>query len=96
MALADARIRIDHIHLYLPHYTPSIQQRGILTKQILSKTPTELKSIERSVFLKEVIDQNLWNFGLGSQESMNVPIWIIVEFQQRERQDSQNLNIDSL
>ena len=34
------------------------------------------------------------NFELGSQESMNVPIWVIIGFQQRGRQDSQKLNID--
>ena len=45
--------------------------------------------------MKEVANQNLWNFELGSEESMNVPIWIIIGFQQRDRQDSQNLNIDS-
>ena len=26
---------------------------------------------------------------------MNVPIWIIIGFQQRDRQDSQNLNNDT-
>ena len=44
------------------------------------------------LFMKEVNNQNLWNFELGSQESMNVPIWIINGFQQRDRQDFQNLN----
>ena len=34
-------------------------------------------------------------FGSGSQESMNVPIWINIEFQQRDRQDSQNLKKDT-
>ena len=34
-------------------------------------------------------------FELGSQETMNVPIWIIIGFQQRDRQDSQNLNKDT-
>ena len=43
VALADCRIETDHILWYVPHYTPSIQQRGILSEQILSKTPTELK-----------------------------------------------------
>ena len=61
-------------------------------KQIINETPTELRYIERSVFMKEVNNQNLWNFELGSQESMNVPLWIILGFQQRDRQDSQNLN----
>ena len=94
-AIADARIRIDHIHWYVPHYTPSIQQQSTLSKQILSKTPTELRYVERSVFMKEVNNQNLWNFELGSHENMNVPIWIIIGFQQRDRQDSQNLNNDN-
>ena len=95
MAIADARIKIDHIDWYVPHYTPSIQQQNILSNQILKKLPTELRSIERSVFMKESSNQNLWNFELGSQKSMNVPIWIIVGFQQEDRQDSQNPNNDT-
>ena len=91
-AIADARIRIDDIHWFVPHYTPSIQQQGTLSKQILSKTPTELRFVERSVFMKEVNNQNLWNFELGGHDKMNVPIWIFIGFQQRDRQDSQNLN----
>ena len=93
--IADARIKIDHIHWYVPHYTPSIQQQSNLSKQILSKTPTELRYVERSVFMNEVNNQNVWNFELGSHENMNVPIWIIIGFQQRDRQDSQNLNKDT-
>ena len=45
--------------------------------------------------MKEVNNQNLWNFELGAQESMNVPIWIIIGFQRRDRQDSQNLINDT-
>ena len=93
--IADARIKIDHIHWYVPHFTPSIQQKSTLSKQILSKTPTELRYVERSVFMKEVNNQNLWHFELGSHKNMNVPIWIIVGFQQRDRQDSQNLINDT-
>ena len=93
--IAEARIKIDPIHWYVPHYTPSISQQAITSKQILNKTPTELRYVERSVFMKEVHNQNLWNFELGSQENMNVTIWIIIGFQQEDRQDSQNLNNDS-
>ena len=32
---------------------------------------------------------------MGSQESMNIPIQITIGFQQRDRQDSQNLNNDT-
>ena len=45
--------------------------------------------------MKEVNNQNLWNFELGIQESMNTPMWIIIGFQQQDRQDSQTLNIDT-
>ena len=41
--IADAGIKIDHIHWYVPHYIPSMQQQAIMSKTILSKTPTELK-----------------------------------------------------
>ena len=36
--LADARIKIDHFHWYVLHYTPSIPLQGILSKQISSTT----------------------------------------------------------
>ena len=74
--IADTRIKIDYNHWYVPHYTPSMSQQGTMSKQFLNKTPTELRYVERSVFKKEVNNQNLWNFELGSQENMNVPIWI--------------------
>ena len=45
--------------------------------------------------MKEVNTQNLWSFELGTQEGVNVPIWITVGFQQIERQDSQNLANDT-
>ena len=49
----------------------------------------------RNVSVKEVKNQNLRNFELGSHESMNVPIWIFIGFQQPDRQESQNWNNDS-
>ena len=45
--------------------------------------------------MKKVNSQNFWTFELGTQQGINVPIWIIVGFQQRDRQDSQNMNIDT-
>ena len=46
--------------------------------------------------MKAVNNQNIWNFELGSQESMNIPIWSIIGFQQRSLQDSQNFNNDTV
>ena len=95
LGIANARIKIDHIHWYVPHYIPFMQQQAIMSEQILNNKPTELRYVERSVFMKEVNNQNLWNFELGSRENMNVPIGIIIGFQQQDRQDSQNLNKDT-
>ena len=88
VAFDDARIKIESFNWYVPHYTLSVQQQGILSKQILGETPKELRHTERSVFVKELNIQNLWNFEVGGQKSTIVPIWIIIGFQQSERQDS--------
>ena len=45
--------------------------------------------------MKEVNTQNLWTFELGTQEGINVPIWIFVAFQQNDRQHDQNLKKDT-
>ena len=60
----------------------------------MSKTHTVLRYIERSVYMKEINNPNLWNFELGFQKSMGVPVWTIIGFQQRDRQGSQNSNND--
>ena len=45
--------------------------------------------------MEELNNQNLWNFELTSQESLIAPTWIIVGFQQKDRQDSQKSNNDT-
>ena len=42
---------------------------------------TELQYPERSVFMKEVNTQIFWSIELGTQERINVPVWIYVSFQ---------------
>ena len=63
--------------------------------QITDKIPKELRYVDRSVFTKEVNTQNLWSFELGTHDNMNVPIWTVVGFRQRDREDSQNLANDT-
>ena len=94
-ATAIGKIKINCIEWYVPDFTASLKEQGILMKQITDKIPTELRSVERSVFMKEVNTQNLWSFELGTQEGVNFLMWIIVGFQQRERQGSQNLANDT-
>ena len=91
----NGKIKINVLEWYVPHYTPSIQQQSILSKQILNKTPTQIQYPERSVFMKEVNTQNFWTFELGTQEGINMPTWIFVAFQQNDRQHDQNLNNDT-
>ena len=45
--------------------------------------------------MKEVNTQNRWTFELGSQGGVNIPIYFVVSFQQRVREDSQKLINDT-
>ena len=63
--------------------------------QTTKKTPTNLRYPERSVFMKEVKTQIFWTFELGVEEGINVPIWIYVSFQEKDRQHDQKLNNDT-
>ena len=94
-AINNAKIKNKSIDWFTPYYTPSLTQEKILMSQIENKKPTELRYVERSVSMKEVKTQNLWTFELGTQEGINVPIWVIVGFQRSDRQHDQNLNIDT-
>ena len=91
----NGKIKISAIEWYVPHYTPSMQQQSILSKQLLNKTPTQIQYPERLVFMTEVNTQNVWTFELGTQEGINIPTWIFVAFQQNDRQHDQNLNNDT-
>ena len=94
-AINNGKVKINAIEWYVPHYTPSMQQQSILSKQILIKTPTQIQYPKKSVFMKEVNTQNFWTFELGAQEGINIPTWIFVAFQQNDRQHDQKLNNDT-
>ena len=87
--------KITSIEWYIAHYTPSISQQAMLSDHIISKLPTEFQYVEKFVFMKKVKTQKIWTFELGTQERINVPILMFVGFQQRDRQDSQNLFNDT-
>ena len=89
------KVKINSLDWYVPHYTVDLEEYTKLMTHIQKKTPTLLNYVERSVFMKEVNTQNLWTFELGTQEGINVPIWIFVAFQQSDRQNDQNLNNDT-
>ena len=91
----NGRVKINAIEWYVPHYTPSMQQQSILSKQIINKTPTQIQYPERSVFMKEVNTQKFWTFELGTQEGINILTLIFVAFQQNDRQHDQNIKNDT-
>ena len=65
-------------------------------KQIVDEIPIELRYPERSVFMEEMKTQNLWNFEVGTQKGINVPLWIYAAFQQSDRQNVRNQNNDNI
>ena len=94
-AVGNGRVKINSLDWYVPHYSANLEEYTKLMTQIKKNTPTQLNYIERSVFMKEVNTQNLCTFELGTQECVNVPVWIFVAFQQNDRQNDQNLNNDT-
>ena len=85
-AVANGRVKINSLDWYVPHYSPNLEEYNKLMTQIKKNTPTLLHYPEQSVFMKEVNTQNLWTFELGTQEGINVPIFIFIAFQQNDRQ----------
>ena len=94
-AVVVGRVKINSLDWYVPHYSPNLEEYTKLMTQIKKNSPTLLHYPERSVFMKEVNTQNLWSFELGTQEGVNVLIWIFVGFQQSDRQNEQNSNNDT-
>ena len=89
-AVNNVEIEIFIFEWYVPHYTPTIPQQATFLKQRTNNLPTELQYVERSDSRKEVKTQKFRTFELGTQEGVNVPKWIVVGFQQQDRQNSQN------
>ena len=94
-AVGNGRNKINSLDWYVPQYSPNLEEYTKLMNQTMKNTPTLLHYPEKSVFMKEVNTQNLWTFELGTQEGINVPIWIIVGFQQIDRHKDQNSKNDT-
>ena len=94
-ATNDAKVKKNTFVWYVPHYIPNLEKYSKIMNQIKKNTPTLLHYPEKSVFMKEVKTQNLWNFELSTQEGINVPIGTLVAFQQNDIQNDQGLNNDT-
>ena len=61
----------------------------------VSKTPTELSYSKRSSYMKDVTAENNWTFELGVGDGIDVPIYVIVGFMQRDQFNQQHQNNDA-
>ena len=52
--IVDAKLVMSCIDLFVPQYTPNVEQWILLSQQSLSITPTELQYVKRTNFRKYV------------------------------------------
>ena len=83
-----AKVVVKDISWYIPHYVPSLENQQLALIQILNKDPTELYYTERTVFRKDVSNNNNWTFELGTS-GKSTPTFVNVGFQARNKIDSQ-------
>ena len=91
----DAKIKTNSIEWLNRQDIPSVKQQTILMNQIVKKIPTELNFKESSVFMQEVKNQKVLQFQIGIEENINIQIFIIIGFQQQDRENSLNLKNDT-
>ena len=56
-ATNEAKVKINSLSCYVPHYSPSLEEYIKLLNQITRRIPTQLHYPEKSVFKKQVITQ---------------------------------------
>ena len=68
--------------------------QSILSEQVVAREPTEIHYLPRFVSQKHVHTQNDWNSELDVKTEIDVPIHVIVGFQERVWRDKQEHKID--
>ena len=87
---------VDDIGWYVPAYTPSISNQEKLLGHIESKAPNEVSYIKKSSYVKDITSENNWSFELGVGDSVDMPIYVIVGFMQRDQFNQQHQNNDTI
>ena len=94
LALAGG-VDIEGLSWYVPLFTPSVKNQKLMLRHIESKTPTELTYIKRSSYMKDVTTEKIWTVELSVGDGMDVPIYVIVGFMQRDQINKQHQNNDT-
>ena len=72
-----------------------IPNQKLMWEHIVSKAPTELTYIKRSSYTKDVTTENNWTFELGVGDGIDIPIYLVVRFMQRDQFNQQHQNNDT-
>ena len=72
------RVVIEGLSWTVPHYTPNLLNQKLMLGHIVSKAPTDLSFIRRSVYLKVVATENNWTFELGVGHDIEISIYVKV------------------
>ena len=89
------RVNKDDLSWYVPHYTPNISNQKLMLGHIASKAATELSYVKRSSYKKDVTSENNWTIELGAEDGVDIPIYVIVGFMQRDQFNQQHQNNDT-
>ena len=83
-ATAERVIKYD-ISWYVPDQTLNIFQQKRILEHMVSEAATEISYIKRSFNTKYVTTGRHWAFQLRVQSGIDVPIFVLVDFMQREQ-----------
>ena len=86
------RFNIEDLSWYIPNFTPSMSNQHLTLAHIVSKAPTDLSFVKRPTYMKDVTTENNWTFELGLGYGVDIPIYVIVGFKQRDQVNQQHRN----
>ena len=90
------RVTMEDLSWFVPQYTLSISNQKLLLGHISSKAPTKLSYIKRSSYMKDVTTESNWTFELGIGDGIDILIYVIVGFMQRDQFNQQHQKNDTL
>ena len=92
----EAKISIIELSILVPHYTPSEPSQLFISDLMLKKEPINQYYVERSSYSKPVTTNSNFQFVLGVESSIEIPIYIIIGFQSAERSGPNQLQNNAI
>ena len=95
LALTGRVIMVD-TSLYALHYIPNISNQEFLLRHIVSRAATEISYFKGSSYIKDTTTEDNWTFEFGVGDGSDIPIYVLVEFMQRDQFNQQHQNNDAI